>query len=113
MKQSQLYITCVGVHFSFKFPMKQTWLLHLVFTAVKFSSFFYEQRKDYLISSTYTPMLERSFRMALDLLISSLQRVNNLTEKGWLKMGKKKKKKDEQQISVQFQTHLMSVKLPN
>lgn len=52
---------------------------------------FYEQRKDDSISSTYTPMLERSFRMALDLLISSLQRVNNLTAKGWLKMGKEKK----------------------
>jgi len=29
--------------------------------------------------------------MSLALLISSLQRVNNLTEKGWLKAGKEKR----------------------
>lgn len=41
--------------------------------------------------------------MSLDLLISSLQRVNNFTGKGWLKM--KKREKDEQEVAAEFPRH--------
>lgn len=45
MKRSQPYITCVCVHFSFEFHMKQTWLFHRVCTIVQFSSLFMSREK--------------------------------------------------------------------
>lgn len=85
MELSSASHTRIYVHLPFKFHVTQTWLIQLViyifFTV-------HEQRKDYFI--THTPMLEQSFRMSLDLLISSLQRPNNFTEKGWLEMGKQR-----------------------
>lgn len=42
------------------------------------------------LTVTHTPMLERSFRTSLDLLISSLQRWSNFTGNGWLERRKRK-----------------------